>query len=97
MFSNQMDGFATLSSAVANQISYEKPNVPIWKGFHPIADNLPAIISTKEARSSLGWPLDKKIVLFFEKMRFKRFQKAWVGLAHDHESGLCKSTPWGAA
>tara|TARA_A100001011_G_scaffold242977_1_gene251029 strand:+ start:425 stop:1561 length:1137 start_codon:yes stop_codon:yes gene_type:complete len=69
MFSNQMDGFATLSSAVANQISYEKPNVPIWKGFHPIADNLPAIISTKEARKSLGWPLDKKIVLFFGLIR----------------------------
>ena len=69
MFSNQMDGFATLSSAVANQISYEKPDVPIWKGFHPIADNLPAIISTKEARSSLGWPLDKKIVLFFGLIR----------------------------
>ena len=69
MFSNQMDGFATLSSAVAKQISYEKPNVPIWKGFHPIADNLPAIISTKEARESLGWPLDKKIVLFFGLIR----------------------------
>ena len=69
LFSSQMDGFATLSTAVGDQITSDKPQAPVWKGFHPIADHLPQTISQRKARKILGWPQDKKIVLFFGLVR----------------------------
>lgn len=69
MFSSQMDGFASLSTAVGDKISSDKPGLPIWKGFHPIADNLPPAITQEKARKALSWPQDKKIVLFFGLIR----------------------------
>lgn len=69
LFSDQMDGFATLSTAVADQISCNKPNLSVWKGFHPIADHLPQAIPREMARETLGWPKDKKIILFFGLIR----------------------------
>lgn len=69
LFSSQMDGFSSLSTAVGDQISSDKPQIPVWKGFHPIADHLPQSISQERARKSLGWPQDKKIVLFFGLIR----------------------------
>ena len=64
-----MDGFASLSKAVGDQISSDNPQLPVWKGFHPIADKLPQAIEQKKARKILGWPQDKKIVLFFGLIR----------------------------
>lgn len=69
IFSRQMDGFASLSTAVGDQIESDKPQLPVWKGFHPIADNLPPTISKQKARIALGWPQEKKIVLFFGLIR----------------------------
>ena len=69
MFSCQMNGFASLSTAVGDKISSDKPGMPIWNGFHPIADNLPQPISKEKARKALSWPKDKKIVLFFGLIR----------------------------
>ena len=69
IFSSQMNGFVSLSTAVGDQISYDKPYYPIWKGFHPIADKLPKAISKEKARKVLSWPQDKKIVLFFGLIR----------------------------
>ncbi|MEK9604088.1 MAG: glycosyltransferase [Flavobacteriaceae bacterium] len=69
IFSRQMNGMATLSMAVGDQITEDQPNTPVWRGFHPIADNLPTIIDKRTAREDLGWPLDKKIVLFFGLIR----------------------------
>ena len=69
LFSSQMDGFATLSEAVGNQIKADLPKRPVWKGFHPIADQLPPPLSKEKARDDLGWPKDKKIVLFFGLIR----------------------------
>ena len=69
LFSSQMDGFTTLSAAIGDQISYDNPHLPILKGFHPIADNLPHAIEQKKARKVLGWPQDKKIILFFGLIR----------------------------
>ena len=69
LFSRQVDGFASLSKAVGDQISSDNPQLPVWKGFHPIADKLPQAIEQKKARKALGWPQDKKIVLFFGLIR----------------------------
>lgn len=69
LFSKRMDGFASLSIAVGDQISSDNPQLPLWKGFHPIADKLPQAISKEKARMVLGWPKDKKIVLFFGLIR----------------------------
>jgi glycosyltransferase involved in cell wall biosynthesis len=69
LFSSQMDGFATLSEAVGNQIKADLPKRPVWKGFHPIADQLPPPLSKEKARDDLGWPKDKKIILFFGLIR----------------------------
>ena len=69
LFSKRMDGFASLSKAVGDQISSDNPQLPVWKGFHPIADKLPQAISKEKARMVLGWPQDKKIVLFFGLIR----------------------------
>ena len=69
IFSSQMNGFVSLSTAVGDQISYDQPYLPIWKGFHPIADKLPMAISKEKARKALSWPQDKKIVLFFGLIR----------------------------
>ena len=69
MFSSQMNGFASLSTAVGDKISSDKPGLPIWKGFHPVADKLPQAISKEKARKALSWPKDKKIVLFFGLIR----------------------------
>lgn len=69
MFSGQMNGIATLSEAVGDQIIEDQSNISVWRGFHPIADNLPPIIDKKTAREDLGWPIDKKIVLFFGLIR----------------------------
>ena len=69
MFSSQMNGFASLSTAVGDKISSDKPDLPLWKGFHPIADKLPQAISKEKARKALSWPNDKKIVLFFGLIR----------------------------
>ena len=60
-----MDGFASLSTAVGDQIVSDKPQLPVWRGFHPITDHLPQAIPQEKAREALGWPQDKKIVLFF--------------------------------
>ncbi len=69
LFSSQMNGFASLSTAVGDQIASDNPQLPIWKGFHPIADHLPKAITQEKARKALGWPQDKKIVLFFGLIR----------------------------
>ena len=69
LFSKRMDGFASLSIAVGDQISSDNPQLPLWKGFHPIADKLPQAISKEKARKALSWPKDKKIVLFFGLIR----------------------------
>ena len=69
MFSSQMNGFASLSTAVGDKISSDEPDLPLWKGFHPIADKLPQAISKEKARKALSWPKDKKIVLFFGLIR----------------------------
>ena len=69
IFYKQMNGFATLSFAVGLQIESTLPNSPVWKGFHPIADNLPPAIPQEKARKILGWPENKKIVLFFGLVR----------------------------
>ena len=69
LFSSQMDGFASLSTAVGDQILTNKHQLPVWKGFHPIADHLPQTIPQEKAREALGWPKDKKIVLFFGLIR----------------------------
>jgi D-inositol-3-phosphate glycosyltransferase len=69
MFSRQMEGLATLSSTVGDQIEADQPQIPVWKGFHPIADNLPLPVDKEKARAELGWPKEKKIVLFFGLIR----------------------------
>ena len=69
IFSSQMDAFASLSTAVGDQISSNEPQLPVWKGFHPIADHLPQAITQEKARKALGWPQNKKIVLFFGLIR----------------------------
>ncbi len=69
MFSKQMMGLATLSSTVGDQIEADQPQIPVWKGFHPIADHLPLPMEKEKARAELGWPKDKKIVLFFGLIR----------------------------
>ena len=68
-FGREMDGFATLSSHVGEQISSVGFDKPVWFGFHPIADDLLPAISKEEARDLLGWPQGKKIVLFFGLIR----------------------------
>jgi len=68
-FGAQMDGFATLSSYVGKQIEQEKFQKPLWKGFHPIAQNLPSIVSQQKARTKLGWPQGVPIVLFYGLIR----------------------------
>ena len=68
-FSKSMDGFATLSHSVGDQIKSDLENCSVWRGFHPIADELPPHISMEKARARLGWPTDKKIVLFFGLIR----------------------------
>lgn len=69
LFSSQMDGFASLSTAVGDQIVSDNPQLPVWRGFHPITDHLPQAIPQEKAREALGWPQDKKIVLFFGLIR----------------------------
>lgn len=68
-FGKYMDGFATLSSLVGEQIEQENFQKPLFKGFHPIANNLPAILPQKEARNHLGWPQEVPIVLFYGLIR----------------------------
>ena len=67
-FGNQMHGFTTLSTQVADQIKKEF-NVPVWSGFHPISSNLPPEIEKQKARELLHWPSETKIVLFFGLIR----------------------------
>ena len=69
LFGKTMDAFVTLSNAVAKEIMEDKPKTPIWSGFHPIADDLPKIISKAQARKKLGWSKEKNIVLFFGLIR----------------------------
>ncbi|MGA0211674.1 MAG: glycosyltransferase, partial [Flavobacteriaceae bacterium] len=67
-FGAQIDAFSTLSETVGNQI--EKAfEVPLWKGFHPIATALLPPLSKEEARKQLGWDNSKKVVLFFGLIR----------------------------
>jgi len=68
-FGKKMDGFATLSGHVGEQISSVGFDKPVWFGFHPIADDLLPAISKEEARDRLDWPQGKKIVLFFGLIR----------------------------
>lgn len=68
-FGRQMDGFATLSSLVGEHIELEKFQKPLFKGFHPIANNLPNPLSQAEARIQLGWPKKIPIVLFYGLIR----------------------------
>ena len=69
LFGKTMDAFVTLSNAVVKEIMEDKPKTPIWSGFHPIADDLPKIISKAVARKKLGWSKEKNIVLFFGLIR----------------------------
>jgi glycosyltransferase involved in cell wall biosynthesis len=69
LFGKTMDAFVTLSNTVAKEIMEDKSKTPIWSGFHPIADDLPKIISKAEARKKLGWSKEKNIVLFFGLIR----------------------------
>jgi len=67
-FGAQIDAFSTLSETVGNQI--EKAfEVPLWKGFHPMATTLLPPLSKEEARKQLGWNNSKKVVLFFGLIR----------------------------
>ncbi len=68
-FGKQMDQFATLSKLVGDQIEDSKMNQPIWRGFHPIANNLPHLLPQKQARQQLGWPQGVPIVLFYGLIR----------------------------
>ena len=67
-FGKQMDGFATLSQAVADEIK-SVFKTPLWAGFHPIAKTLPKPISKIIARKTLGWDQQGTIVLFFGLIR----------------------------
>ena len=69
IFSRQVDGFASLSKAVGDQISSDKPHLPVWKGFHPIADKLPQAIEQKKRAKYWAGLKIKKIVLFFGLIR----------------------------
>ena len=69
LFGKTMDAFVTLSNAVAKEIMEDNSKTPIWSGFHPIADDLPKIISKADARKKLGWSKEKNIVLFFGLIR----------------------------
>ena len=69
LFGKTMDAFVTFSNAVVKEIMEDKPKTPIWSGFHPIADDLPKIISKAQARKKLGWSKEKNIVLFFGLIR----------------------------
>ena len=69
LFGKTMDAFVTLSNAVAKEIMEDNSKTPIWSGFHPIADDLPKIISKAQARKKLGWSKEKNIVLFFGLIR----------------------------
>ena len=68
-FGEQMDQFATLSKHVGDQIEDSKMNQPIWRGFHPISNNLPPLLPQKRARQLLGWPQGVTIVLFYGLIR----------------------------
>ena len=68
-FGEQMDQFATLSKLVGDQIENSKMNQPIWRGFHPISNNLPPLLPQKRARQLLGWPQGVPIVLFYGLIR----------------------------
>jgi len=68
-FGKQMEGLATLSELVGDQILASGISKPLWKGFHPIANDLPPLLSQKEARNALNWPQESPIVLFYGLIR----------------------------
>ncbi|MGA1030654.1 MAG: glycosyltransferase [Flavobacteriaceae bacterium] len=68
-FGKQMEGLATLSELVGDQILATGISKPLWKGFHPIANDLPPLLSQKEARNALNWPQESPIVLFYGLIR----------------------------
>ena len=60
--------FITLSSAVAEEM--KKDGVEnIFKGFHPISENLPPNLGQEQARIALEWDLKKPIALFYGLVR----------------------------
>lgn len=68
-FAQKMNGMATLSEAVGHQISNDLSHMPLWSGFHPISNDFTKKIPKEEARRKLGWPQNKKIILFFGLIR----------------------------
>jgi glycosyltransferase involved in cell wall biosynthesis len=67
-FSDKMNLITTLSESVHSEIISEV-NIPVNKGFHPINDDLPEIISKKEARERLKLNQHLNYILFFGLIR----------------------------
>jgi D-inositol-3-phosphate glycosyltransferase len=67
-FSDKMNLITTLSESVHSEIISEV-NIPVNKGFHPINDDLPEIISKKEARERLKLNQHINYILFFGLIR----------------------------
>ena len=69
MFSSQMMPLPPYQKLLEIKFHQTILNCQYGRGFHPIADKLPQAISKEKARKALGWPQDKKIVLFFGLIR----------------------------
>jgi D-inositol-3-phosphate glycosyltransferase len=67
-FSDKMNLITTLSESVHSEIISEV-NIPVNKGFHPINDDLPEIISKKKARERLKLNQHLNYILFFGLIR----------------------------
>lgn len=67
-FGQQMDGFTTLSDNVARQLQRQFTK-PVWKGFHPIAEDLLPALDKGIARKKMKWSPQKKVVLFYGLIR----------------------------
>ena len=67
-FSDKMNLITTLSESVHSEIISEV-KIPVNKGFHPINDDLPEIISKKEARERLKLNQHLNYILFFGLIR----------------------------
>jgi glycosyltransferase involved in cell wall biosynthesis len=63
-----MDGFTTLSDNVARQLQQQFTK-PVWKGFHPIAEDLLPALDKGIARKKMKWSPQKKVVLFYGLIR----------------------------
>lgn len=66
--SNSMHCLTTLSENVYSEIKKDV-NIPVSKGFHPINNNLPVLISKDEARKKLNLDKNIPLLLFFGLIR----------------------------